>query len=281
MKRRIAPIGFTLIELLVVIAIIAIIAAILFPVFASAREKARQATCQSNEKQIGLAFLQYVQDFDERYPYAYNNLQSGGVLRGWDQEIAAYMAMKVTSSSNPLVFTCPDDIYARTTAGTLPRTYAMPRRGGTSDLDLARETCDINTGQPLATGNGFSPGRLTSEVLAADSTLMIVEAPLSNNTFGTNNTDVVGHPLATSATDTTCQQVLSTATGADGGATSPIHSGGWNYMFCDGHVKWLQPQQTIGKGLATTPGKGVDDIGASYTCTMTQPCGMWTLNPDD
>src|SRR6266496_3296806 len=57
--------GFTLIELLVVIAIIAIIAAILFPVFAQAREKARQAACMSNLRQIGLAFAQYVQDYDE------------------------------------------------------------------------------------------------------------------------------------------------------------------------------------------------------------------------
>src|SRR5476649_2607264 len=61
--------GFTLIELLVVIAIIAILAAILFPVFARAREKARQITCVSNEKQIGLAFLQYFQDYDDHAPF--------------------------------------------------------------------------------------------------------------------------------------------------------------------------------------------------------------------
>jgi prepilin-type N-terminal cleavage/methylation domain-containing protein/prepilin-type processing-associated H-X9-DG protein len=60
--------GFTLIELLVVIAIIAILAAILFPVFARAREKARQTSCLSNTKQLGLAILQYVQDYDETYP---------------------------------------------------------------------------------------------------------------------------------------------------------------------------------------------------------------------
>jgi len=68
--------GFTLIELLVVIAIIAILAAILFPVFARAREKARQSSCLSNMKQIGLAVLMYAQDYDERIPLQYHN--SGG-----------------------------------------------------------------------------------------------------------------------------------------------------------------------------------------------------------
>lgn len=67
MKKK----GFTLIELLVVIAIIAILAAILFPVFAKAREKARQSSCASNLKQIGLAILNYKQDYDEKYPLSW------------------------------------------------------------------------------------------------------------------------------------------------------------------------------------------------------------------
>ncbi|MBC7808384.1 MAG: prepilin-type N-terminal cleavage/methylation domain-containing protein [Akkermansiaceae bacterium] len=67
-KRNAPTKAFTLIELLVVIAIIAILAAILFPVFAQAREKARQTSCLSNQKQSGLGFLMYVQDYDEQFP---------------------------------------------------------------------------------------------------------------------------------------------------------------------------------------------------------------------
>ena len=74
--------GFTLIELLVVIAIIAILAAILFPVFAKARENARKSTCQSNLKQMALGVLQYAQDYDEMVPGAYGNSKrnTGGTL---------------------------------------------------------------------------------------------------------------------------------------------------------------------------------------------------------
>jgi prepilin-type N-terminal cleavage/methylation domain-containing protein/prepilin-type processing-associated H-X9-DG protein len=101
--------GFTLIELLVVIAIIAILAAILFPVFAQAREKARQTSCLSNGKQIGLGLAMYVQDYDETMPTGlpHTNSINGGVASSnywsrepYDSQIAPYL-------KNDGVFNCP------------------------------------------------------------------------------------------------------------------------------------------------------------------------------
>ncbi len=107
MKR---PRGFTLIELLVVIAIIAILAAILFPVFARAREKARQASCLSNVKQVGLAVLMYVQDYDERFPPERDGIdalpwfRTGAVVFTL---YANYQPLVYSYVSNRQVFMCP------------------------------------------------------------------------------------------------------------------------------------------------------------------------------
>src|SRR6202044_1664058 len=98
--------AFTLIELLVVIAIIAILAAILFPVFAAAREKARQTTCSINEKQIALAILQYVQDYDENPPCGqlpFNGTTSpASIGDGWGAQVYPYI-------KSVAIFTCPDN----------------------------------------------------------------------------------------------------------------------------------------------------------------------------
>jgi len=93
MRRK----GFTLIELLVVIAIIAILAAILFPVFARAREKARQSSCRSNLKQIALAHLMYVQDYDEKFLYGWHIYSCSG---SWPGFLIPYI-------KNHQVFDCP------------------------------------------------------------------------------------------------------------------------------------------------------------------------------
>jgi len=104
--------GFTLIELLVVIAIIAILAAILFPVFARAREKARQASCQSNLKQLSLSFQMYAQDFDETLPVCYYNTPPGSTRVFPDGSTAAagpwlWIHMIYPYVNNDGIFNCP------------------------------------------------------------------------------------------------------------------------------------------------------------------------------
>lgn len=115
--------GFTLIELLVVIAIIAILAAILFPVFARARAKARQAACSSNMKQVALALISYTADYDGQLPY----FGQDGVpdYPTWDEACLPYM-------KNTQILICPDNKYNKDNnddgEGSAPkRGYALPR----------------------------------------------------------------------------------------------------------------------------------------------------------
>lgn len=104
--------GFTLIELLVVIAIIAILAAILFPVFARAREKARQTSCLSNVKQLGLTLMMYIQDYDEMFPAAYDYSTTTPTLsRFWYGQAEPYI-------KNSQIFDCPS-----VTVDTAPRIW--------------------------------------------------------------------------------------------------------------------------------------------------------------
>ncbi len=179
--------GFTLIELLVVIAIISILAAILFPVFATAREKARQITCASNERQLGLAFLQYVQDNDEAYPNNADGATAAGVLGGWVYYSRFGTANGAASPVTPIfdvtkgslypyvkskqVYLCPDDSAGQTDGDSYavnsctvnpvrdPNTqlkYGLPLAAFTAPSDtmlLGEEaTGDFHTG---STNDGF------------------------------------------------------------------------------------------------------------------------------
>jgi prepilin-type N-terminal cleavage/methylation domain-containing protein/prepilin-type processing-associated H-X9-DG protein len=151
MRARLRPStgeGFTLIELLVVIAIIAILASILFPVFARARAKARQASCMSNMRQLGLAILMYADDADETMPAW--SLKGGGPTDPpppppaytWDQQIQAYVR-------NQQLLYCPDNPYGKF------RSYALPRYS--SALPLAAFTNVAATALLFEKG-GYPPG---------------------------------------------------------------------------------------------------------------------------
>jgi prepilin-type N-terminal cleavage/methylation domain-containing protein/prepilin-type processing-associated H-X9-DG protein len=162
--------GFTLIELLVVIAIIAILAAILFPVFAQAREKARAITCISNEKQMGLGFLQYVQDNDEVFPRWQYDTQGidDDTERNWPTSIYPYIKngdttvesidnQSITYGSSG-IFMCPD--FPQPDQGT---PYAV-------NLSMMQEGPDSNS--PPGT---MLPSANLSQIQTPADTVMLIE----------------------------------------------------------------------------------------------------------
>jgi prepilin-type N-terminal cleavage/methylation domain-containing protein/prepilin-type processing-associated H-X9-DG protein len=122
--------GFTLIELLVVIAIIAILAAILFPVFARAREKARQASCSSNEKQLGLALQMYKQDYDEtnvwdRMTTANPPVAGGPYATSWCGNVYFVKDILNPYIKNEQLWLCPSDPGTTTCTVPVPRSYQI------------------------------------------------------------------------------------------------------------------------------------------------------------
>jgi len=137
MNGSLKRLGFTLIELLVVIAIIAILAAILFPVFAQAREAARKASCLSNEKQIGNAFTMYTQDYDER-----TNLSTWS--DGANQKLQVFSQRLQPYAKNYGIFVCPSDSQPWSTTDELevpPKTglrgsYGFHSYGGWALADI-------------------------------------------------------------------------------------------------------------------------------------------------
>ena len=213
--RSNVPLGFTLIELLVVIAIIAILAAILFPVFSRAREKARQASCLSNLKQIGQAAHQYAQDYDEKWPPVRRG-GFGSPAFNWQEIIKPYI-------KNDQIFTCPSN-----TGFVVSYTYNHSFGHATYVTGWAGVTMThvkLPAQSPMfADANGDTNPRQAVVVL------------LPSGTGGTNthlgrrlqNPD---YPPAGSWSDH-----------PSGRVRAFIHTDGANYTFADGHAKWLKSE---------------------------------------
>jgi prepilin-type N-terminal cleavage/methylation domain-containing protein/prepilin-type processing-associated H-X9-DG protein len=252
--------AFTLIELLVVIAIIAVLAAILFPVFAQAREKARQASCLSNEKQIGTAVLMYAQDYDDQAPPFFNNVPKVGPVY-WHYWMKPYV-------KNLRVFICPSATGCSTSEGPLALTdqerqagLAMCRgNGGTKfvyDSDAVPPTpwtygpgsygwnaCFISAGR--ISGKTVLDERVAtsfSQIPFAGETIMIGEISKLINPGG-----LYLPPTATYAIGlgrTSCFYPDAKTLRQWWVNAGIRHSGGMNIIFFDGHAKWTKEETLL------------------------------------
>lgn len=217
--------GFTLIELLVVIAIIAILAAILFPVFAKAREKARSASCESNLKQLSLACMMYAQDYDETdVPMANSSVGSGGSVSGngvwWMVIIQPYI-------KNLQILNCPS--FGCTAA-------YCPASCDSDGWGRYQGGYGMNWGQPAATVNGVA---YPADPGPAGLKMAVISEPASTVLLADSQC-VVARPSGDGSSNfwpgsTSCKHV-------------PPHNDGVNIAYCDGHVKWAKRTGTMANG---------------------------------
>lgn len=202
MKRK----AFTLIELLVVIAIIAILAAILFPVFARARENARRASCMSNLKQISLGFMMYTQDYDEHYPESFSPAQPDGTYLSYFSVVTPYI-------KSTQVWQCP----SQSISNPLPAVYAV--NGWTTSDKRVNYYYNYTFGGNGLVGTTYCLNQAAIPTPSDVFMLWDMEPTYELSNFvGVYTRDAVRPGLA--------------------GGTG-LHLQGENYVFADGHVKWL------------------------------------------
>jgi prepilin-type N-terminal cleavage/methylation domain-containing protein/prepilin-type processing-associated H-X9-DG protein len=235
--------GFTLIELLVVIAIIAILAAILFPVFAQAREKARQSSCMSNLKQLSLGILQYTPDYDDLFPAGslqFNGGWSEG-FSGWQTPCAANQAntdcMVWGNSVQPYmknrqVFECPSSIDRHKPYGDSPYASSYTYNG---DLQFSTDTAVVQPSTTVLLWSGGMKSAWAGRSLAS---------PVLD--CGTGSQPCVYQPGTGSGNGFTDHIIVY---GGWPNYKKWIHGNGDNFAFVDGHVKW----SPLNGGIKTDP----------------------------
>jgi prepilin-type N-terminal cleavage/methylation domain-containing protein/prepilin-type processing-associated H-X9-DG protein len=254
--------GFTLIELLVVIAIIAILAAILFPVFAKAREKARQIACLSNMKQIGLGLLQYTQDNDEGVPYLWYGSNGGGSAAGgnykWMDAIYPYVKSEA-------VFNCPDISYPITnSAGTFYQYKYYQNLAGVTPTPA---------GNAATTGNFYYGSYGYNAMYRNDPTTLNRTPPCGNypggqsiSGFQTPATTVwiadgVNYSVGWSGIGVQPSPIVNQSASPkafNGNGNELVvgrHTDRANVIYCDGHVKSMTLDALAGDTSVGTDGK--------------------------
>ena len=214
--------AFTLIELLVVIAIIAILAAILFPVFARARENARRSSCQSNLKQIGLGIIQYQQDYDEKFPLAMQQAP-GDIVRGWSAQIQPY-------TKSLQILQCPSEPNP-SNDGTNPQSNGYTDYWYNASLSWNGDTAAPNYASAVSSASLLFP------------TLTVM-----NGDGGGNNSTYSALRLNGNSC-TSRENFASPAPPAGPGLATAVcnagyrHLEGMNLSYTDGHVKWSKANQ--------------------------------------